>query len=98
MGKRQIKQNEASKPSCLASPAVLKQEMDLWVKDFEKKIKRIEEVDVVVSDNIQNINHNYELIQGLQQQVAEIRREIEKVKHINLIAMKSRPLDEINYN
>lgn len=75
----------------------LKQEMDYWVKDFEKKIQRTSEAEVLISENKQNIDHNYELIQDLQRQINTQKKEIKQLKHHNLVAMKSRQLNEIKY-
>lgn len=78
--------------------ARLKEEMDFWVKDFEKKIRRTDDIEGKIEENIGNINHNYELIQNLQKQINDLRKEINSIKNINTIAMKSRRINEINYD
>ncbi len=74
----------------------LKEEMDYWVKDFEKKIRRTSETDILVAENKQNIDYNYELIQGLQKENEKLKKEIDELKHVNLIALKSRPLKSLD--
>lgn len=74
----------------------LKEEMDYWVKDFEKKIRRTSEIDIHVVENKQNIDYNYELIQGLQKENEKLRKEINELKHVSLIALKSRPLKNLD--
>ena len=76
----------------------LKEEMDFWVKDFEKKIRRTDDIEGKIEENTGNINHNYELIQDLQKQIKDLKKEINTIKNINTIAMKSRRLNEINYD
>jgi len=73
----------------------LQEEMDFWVKDFEKKIQRTSEINVQAKENKENIDYNYELIKGLQKEIAELKKEINQVKHYNMIALKSRPLKEM---
>jgi CRISPR/Cas system-associated exonuclease Cas4 (RecB family) len=74
----------------------LQEEMDFWVKDFEKKIQRTNDIDLQVNENKQNIEYNYELIKALQKDIKEIKRTLLQLKHYNLIALKSRPLKELN--
>jgi hypothetical protein len=73
----------------------LQEEMDFWVKDFEKKIERTNELDLQVNENKQNIEYNYELIKSMQKEIKELQKTILQLKHYNIIAMKSRSLKEL---
>lgn len=75
----------------------LKEEMDYWVKEFESKINRTSETNTLAEENKQNIDYNYELIKELQAKIVNLEKEIEEIKHFNTIALKSRPLKEMNY-
>ncbi|MFT4303608.1 MAG: hypothetical protein ACMXYG_03520 [Candidatus Woesearchaeota archaeon] len=74
----------------------LKQEMDYWVKDFEKKISRTSDLSKVVEENRLNTDYNYELIKELQKEIEFLKKEISKIKNFNVIAMKSRPLKNMD--
>ena len=74
----------------------LKEEMDYWVKEFETKIERTSETTTLVEENKQNIDYNYELIKELQNKIKSLEKEIQEVKHFNHVAIKSRPLQEMN--
>lgn len=89
----QLKQTKFEKSN--TGEAKLQEEMDFWVKDFEKKIQRTEELELKVDETKQNTDFNYELIRELQLQVKELRKDVDKIKHYTFIAMKSRPLKSI---
>ncbi len=83
------KQEEVSKTQ-------LKEEMDYWVKDFETKIERTSETTTLAEENKQNIDYNYELVKELQKKIQSLEKEIQEVKHFNHIAIKSKPLREMD--
>lgn len=74
----------------------LKQEMDYWVKDFDHKFKEIGPIRSQMEENKQNIDYNYELIKELKNELQQLRKEIAQLKHFSIIAMKSRPLPDLN--
>lgn len=74
----------------------LQEEMDFWVKDFEKKIQRTNEFDSQINENKQNIDYNYELIGILKKELEQMKKDIVKLKHYNFIALKSRALKDID--
>jgi esterase/lipase len=76
----------------------LQEEMDYWVKDFEKKIRRTEEMDLLLKETAQNTDFNYELIKSLQKEIQDLRAQIDKIKSATVIALKSRPLKDMNYS
>ena len=73
----------------------LQEEMDFWVKDFERKIQRTNEFDNQINDNKQNIDYNYELISGLKKELDQIKKDIVKIKHYNFIALNSKALKDM---
>jgi peptidoglycan hydrolase CwlO-like protein len=73
----------------------LLEEMDFWVKDFEKKIQRTSDMQTTVQENKQNIDYNYELIKELQKELTQMKKDITELRHASVIAMRSRPLKQI---
>ncbi|MFT4343358.1 MAG: hypothetical protein ACMXYE_01275 [Candidatus Woesearchaeota archaeon] len=81
--------------SSSATETELKEELDYWVKDFEKKIQRTSEQDLRVDENTQNIEYNYELIKELQKDVTQIKKDIAEIRSSLVMALRSRPLKEL---
>jgi len=90
MGQKQPKQQQRQ--------INLQEEMDFWVKDFEKKIQRTNEFDGQINENKQNIDYNYELMTSLKKELEQIKKDIVKLKHYNFIALKSRALKDMDGN
>jgi len=64
------------------------QNMDGWVKDINKKISVAEDVHRIASQNLDNVQHNYELIYELKDEVEELKQEIQALKLIQIISLK----------
>ncbi|MCB9359363.1 hypothetical protein H6503_05510 [Candidatus Woesearchaeota archaeon] len=93
---QKLKQDKKTSKGIGPDQETLKEEMDYWVKDFEKKISRTNDIQTAVDENKQNIDYNYELIKGLQKEIADIKKDMAQMKHYNFIAMKSRPLRDLS--
>lgn len=62
--------------------------VDAWIKKLNKRITKVEGLDGVVNENIGNIQHNYELIYELQDELEEQKQEIYALKLIQIITLK----------
>jgi hypothetical protein len=74
---------------------LLKGELDVWVKDFERKIQRTEEMNLTLNETKSNTDFNYELILQMQKEIQLLRKDVDKLKHYAYVALVSRPLRNI---
>ena len=62
--------------------------VDAWIKEIRKEFTNFADVPSVVTENIDNIQHNYELIYELKDQIDELKQEINALKLIQIISLK----------
>ncbi len=62
--------------------------IDSWVKQIRKEFTDFQDVPTIVNENIDNIQHNYELIYELKDQIEELKQEINALKLIQIISLK----------
>jgi len=62
--------------------------VDAWIKQIRKEFTDFADVPPVVSENTDNIQHNYELIYELKDQIDELKQEINALKLIQIISLK----------
>tara|TARA_Y100000310_G_scaffold231819_1_gene234532 strand:+ start:10118 stop:10372 length:255 start_codon:yes stop_codon:yes gene_type:complete len=62
--------------------------VDAWIKQIRKEFTNFSDVPNVVSENTDNIQHNYELIYELKDQIEELKQEINALKLIQIISLK----------
>lgn len=62
--------------------------VDAWIKQIRKEFTNFSDIPNVVDENIDNIQHNYELIYELKDQVDELKQEINALKLIQIISLK----------
>lgn len=62
--------------------------VDAWVKQIRKEFTDFADIPPIVSENTDNIQHNYELIYELKDQVEELKHEINALKLIQIISLK----------
>src|SRR3990167_8995124 len=63
-------------------------EFDAWIKDIKRKFSDLEALPQQVNENTDNIQHCYELIYELKDQVEELKQEINALKLIQIINLK----------
>lgn len=64
--------------------------IDAWIKQIRKEFNDFSDVPNVVSENANNISHNYELIYSLKDQIEELKQEINALKLIQIITLRKR--------
>jgi hypothetical protein len=62
--------------------------IDAWIKQIRREFANFSDVPNVVSENTDNIQHNYELIYELKDQIEELKQEINALKLIQIISLK----------
>ena len=62
--------------------------VDSWIKQIRREFANFSDVPGVVSENTDNIQHNYELIYELKDQIEELKQEINALKLIQIISLK----------
>ena len=67
-----------------------KDNVDLWIKQIRREFSDFSELPNLVNENSDNIQHNYELIYELKDDIEELKQEINALKLIQIITLKQR--------
>ena len=62
--------------------------VDAWIKQIRREFADFSDVPPIVNENIDNIQHNYELIYELKDEIDELKQEINALKLIQVISLK----------
>jgi len=62
--------------------------VDSWIKQIRSEFNQITDVSSVVEENVDNVQHNYELIYELKEQVEELKAEMKALKLMQLLQIK----------
>lgn len=62
--------------------------VDAWIKQIRREFTNFSDVPGIVSENTDNIQHNYELIYEIKDQIEELKQEINALKLIQIISLK----------
>ena len=62
--------------------------VDAWIKQIRREFANFSDIPSVVSENTDNIQHNYELIYELKDEVEELKQEINALKLIQIVSLK----------
>ena len=66
-----------------------KGEMDGWVKSFNGQLTNLGNFNSIVTDNSENIDHNYELIQEMRSEMRRLKEEISALRMVQLLHLKT---------
>ena len=69
---------------------VFRDNVDSWIKQIRREFTEFSELPEVVTENAENIQHNYELIYELKDQIEELKQEINALKLIQIISLKQK--------
>ena len=64
--------------------------VDSWIKQIRSEFGEITDVSNVVEENVGNIQHNYELIHELNDEIDSLKKELGALKLIQLISIKEK--------
>jgi archaellum component FlaC len=62
--------------------------VDAWIKQIRREFSNFSDIPSVVNENTDNIQHNYELIYELKDQIEELKQEVNALKLIQIISLK----------
>ncbi|PIN80192.1 hypothetical protein COV16_01330 [Candidatus Woesearchaeota archaeon CG10_big_fil_rev_8_21_14_0_10_34_8] len=65
-----------------------KENIDSWIKQFNHQMNDVATMAEAVDENINNTNHNYEMLQKMQKQVDWIQQEVKTLKLMQLLVLK----------
>lgn len=66
-----------------------KDNVDGWIKSFSIKVDKMGNLPILVDENINNINHNYELLNEVRMQVEDLKEEIRTIKLMQVFIMQN---------
>lgn len=69
---------------------VFKENVDAWIKQIRREFSQFSDLPVVVNESVDNIQHNYELIYELKDEIDELKQEINALKLIQIITLKNK--------
>ncbi len=69
---------------------IFRDNVDAWIKQIRREFSQFSDMPSVVNDSINNIQHNYELIYELKDEVEELKQEINALKLIQVITLKNK--------
>ncbi len=67
-----------------------RENVDSWIKQIRREFADFSELPSVVNENTDNIQHNYELIYELKDEIEELKQEINALKLIQIISLKQK--------
>ena len=67
-----------------------KTNVDLWIKQIRREFSEFSDLPAIINENTDNIQHNYELIYELKDEIEELKQEINALKLIQIISLKQK--------
>lgn len=64
--------------------------VDSWIKQIRSDFNQITDCSDIVEENVGNIQHNYELIHELNEEIETLKKEIATLKLIELVNLKAK--------
>lgn len=64
--------------------------MDAWVKQIRREFSELSDLPRMTEENTENIQHNYELVCELKDQIEELKQELNALKLIQIISLKGK--------
>ena len=74
---------------------VFKENVDSWIKQIRREFSDFSDIPAVVQENSDNIQHNYELIYELKDEIEELKQEINALKLIQIVSLRSKLKDAV---
>ena len=62
--------------------------VDAWIKQIRREFSVFSDLPSITNENTSNIQHNYELIYELKDQIEELKQEINAIKLIQILTLK----------
>ena len=65
-----------------------RENVDLWIKQIRREFSELSDLPSLVNENADNIQHNYELIYELKDQIQDLKEELNALKLIQIISLR----------
>ena len=65
-----------------------KNNVDSWIKQINSDFSKFRHIPKVIDESIDNIQHNYELVRELQQEIEDLRQEIKLMKEVQFALLR----------
>lgn len=65
-----------------------KENVDAWIKQIHSEYSTLSSLPRIVTENIDNTEHNYELIYELKEEIEELKEELNALKLIQIISIR----------
>ena len=65
-----------------------KENIDAWVKEIRRDVAKVSELPYILDENVDNIQHNYELIRELRAEIDVLKHELNALKIIQIATLK----------
>jgi mevalonate kinase len=89
---RKTEKSKMAQKSPQGDLSTFKEGMDGWVKDMNNQMHMVGQVANIVQENTSDIQHNYELIKRLLQEMEALRHEMETMKMVQLVALSQQKM------
>ena len=67
-----------------------RENVDSWIKQIRREFAELSDLPAIVNENADNVQHNYELIYELKDEIEELKQEINALKLIQIISLKQK--------
>jgi len=67
-----------------------RENVDSWIKQIRREFAEFSDLPAVITENGDNIQHNYERIYELKDEIEELKQEINALKLIQIISLKQK--------
>ena len=65
-----------------------KENVDAWIKQIRTEFSQFKPLPKIVNEGLDNIQHNYELVRELQQELEDLRQELKLMKAMQFILVR----------
>ncbi|MBW2975251.1 hypothetical protein KY366_06035 [Candidatus Woesearchaeota archaeon] len=62
--------------------------VDSWIKQIRSEFSQLTDVSSIVEENVNNVQHNYELIYELKEQIEEMKAEMKALKVMQMLQLE----------
>ncbi len=65
-----------------------KENVDSWIKQIRNEMNDTADISPIVEENVGNIQHNYELVHELRDEIEKLKQDLNALKIIQIINLK----------
>jgi len=64
--------------------------VDFWIKEFDKTVSDLKDLPKTVDENEENINHNYELMLEMKEELDALKEELKTLRLVQTVMLKDK--------